>query len=787
MTASSNLLDADFSKFASDAVMKIVASNATIPVAIATSVGVVTIAGIIAAYKGFEAYEEKKHLEEITRINSLAKKYLQDIEVPQFRRVVAGFPLVYNLKNEKDVKSAECMHMTDDEIKSIGNVAPLNSDITLSYYQECIMNALKELKEYYFARKSKNDITSGVLCYLLFYIEKACLNFQGYDFDIEYLNRFDLFIDAYFSPSGETSQHFSHLSYVCSYLREAKQELEKHREARTLFDLLTDLRKASIDSAPTLIKKLTQLLIRKDYWKHIDTLKMEELAKGILRKEYIRVEILHQTVLAKDPLITTSELGYFEEWVKKLADYYVDALHTDTKLTAEDIFNPQKTFILPDVTHLNALNSMERWSQEDRVEAAKLKSEMQSIKSIFAANDNIVTLKYDKKKKKFVTVSEDNEVSNRALVIQSVADLIHKIISLQHLTTYMLKSIKELGEISFKNPRHFRRLFHVLYELCNRIKLETREIKDEILAIQKANDNHVRLENEETLTNETLDLLTTTNATIIKLSDRIKAYREKLKKNKSSNEQQKDVAKREVFAVMKLISDVYSITIKPDKKTKQNNKPPKRKISKKISVKNKPAEPKPATIAVATPSEPATPAPIVPVPVAEEPIHTTTPTVTDPSQQLATLNAVENEITATINSFHSDESEIKAYHHLHDQLLSMQSKATAMLNEQNKSDKRSEKAEKTLGLTLTICNQALAFLHLDNHARSEQAATFKQKLDAELTSKENSAFIDEHKNSASKFLYSICPFGIFRTDTRKHFASLSDTCDEIVKLSQKPN
>lgn len=46
----------------------------------------------------------------------------------------------------------------------MGTVLP-NVTVELTRYRQAVSDAIKKLKEYYFVRENKNDVTSGVLSY----------------------------------------------------------------------------------------------------------------------------------------------------------------------------------------------------------------------------------------------------------------------------------------------------------------------------------------------------------------------------------------------------------------------------------------------------------------------------------------------------------------------------------------------------------------------------------------------------------------------------------------------
>jgi hypothetical protein len=151
-------------------------SLATDSFATIASAGVlVTVAAATFIYKSYHDYEEKKHRRSIEKIIRLHHKHLEKIIVPGYQDI-RGFPPIYKLVNDSNVES---MHLTDEEVEVIGTSSPHGTDTGLSDYREAVLSAILKLKDFYFIRTKHNDITSGVLTYLLYMLESKCLNFAG--------------------------------------------------------------------------------------------------------------------------------------------------------------------------------------------------------------------------------------------------------------------------------------------------------------------------------------------------------------------------------------------------------------------------------------------------------------------------------------------------------------------------------------------------------------------------------------------------------------------------------
>lgn len=548
-----------------------IAADPTKLIPMATAAGVlVTIGAVVWTYEAYTHYEEKKHRKEIEAVNAIHKRFLERVPIPE-NREIQGFPPIFKLTQNEKSSSADSMHFTDAEVEDIGNTTTQGLDIALTKYRELILNAILKLKEYYLDRKERHDVTAGVLSYLMYMLEKKFLNFEGYEYDIAYLHAFSKFISEYMSMEGtEKSQHFQRLDLVRAYLLEAKQELEKHQKALSLEGMIAELNSRSVNTSKKLIRTFVQLTTPKEDWKYVKTATFDELSNDVLRKKYTNKR-LGGLVIWSDKKIEISQSN-FRDWMEWLLMYFEESINIDSPMTVDDVISPASLFALPDLQRRAQIKKKSFKRKKELDELQSLDDQLKSIRSVFARCNNFVTVKLDQKTAndtpKFINISEEAEVIDRSKVLVSFATLIHQTISLEYLCVYLLKSVKQLGEIYMKNPSHFVKIFEVLDGICNQIKQSIAVNKDEITEILKANLNKGRLAAEEILIEETQDLLDSTHTTISRLGKKIQDYRDAAVGNDEMDDAEIESVKHEMFEVANKLANIYNL-----KNANPNNKP----------------------------------------------------------------------------------------------------------------------------------------------------------------------------------------------------------------------
>ena len=841
--------------------LSMAANPAALPVLAAVAGIGITVGAAAFVYHEYKEYEEKKHKEEIDNINRLHKKYLARISVPDYNEI-QGFPAIFVIpekKDAKDVAAIQSMHLTDEQIRDIGNTMPRGTDIVLCTYRQQVLSAILKLKEYYFSRSTKTDITAGVIGYLLYMLETKCLNFEGYAYDIAYLNAITNFINAFASVKNtEKSQHFSRLQPVYSYLLSAKQTLEKHKEALSLEEIIGELRDSCENYNNQLLRCLVKMVSKNKYWELTQTVAIDELEQGLLRRKYIQAEV-KSLVLKSDDEVKLPD-SIFKFWVKALTEFFLKTLNPDNSLTSKDIVSPTALFALPDIDRLPKYNhdlEKSKKPKENSIEVEMIEKELKGISNVFKKCQNFITTRVEQKNRadapKFVAVTDPHELINRSKVLADFATLIHELISLQYLSAQLLKSIKQLGEIYVKNPRHFCNIFHILENVCDQLKDRLEKTQNDFVTIQQANNNAMQLESKEVFPGQVKDVLNATYAMINRLGTSVKQYRIKVAKNINNNEPTMESVKHEMFEAAKLLASTYQLQNKmPKHKTEDNNikrlsaaplqpaqvpavaptpevKPPVVVIARK-PLPTPPPSRKPSVIpndaskapvllfpinpaitdikkhaddvvvnppVVVPPPVPA-PAPVIEIPQA---IHNETNAVAeiisapenkDPDRVLKKTGAMLDNIHKRIEEIQNTEKpeehkaaefkqEINAYNNLYNDLTAIVRKASALVNESNKTQERNNKTGLMLELTLHLCMQTEDFLQLDKEYRIKNAKIFAKYIHDQLVNPRNN-FIDQHYSSISRAAYSISGSSLFATDSRKKLNRVNQDSDAIVRV-----
>lgn len=252
----------DLTKMGSPSALSLFASSDAIPAMVAAG-AVLAVSAALFTYSEFKSYQAKKHKEKVEEVNAFYTTHLKQILVPSHGKI-HGFPSIFQLVDDK----YQSMHFTPDQVKDIGTNMPHGTDIALSSYRESIRAAIRKLKEYYFSRKDgkkikSDDVTAGVLSYLMQMLDTKCLNFLGYDYDIAYLEAICKFINAYASrKNGVKSQHFSRLAPVYAHLLKAKIKLEKHKEVLSLQETVAELKDSCVSHSDNLIRMLVKMVVQ---------------------------------------------------------------------------------------------------------------------------------------------------------------------------------------------------------------------------------------------------------------------------------------------------------------------------------------------------------------------------------------------------------------------------------------------------------------------------------------------------------------------------------------------
>lgn len=548
----------------SSAALSLMTSPTGLIVMASVAGAVVLITGATCAYKAWEHYQDKKHRKLIEAINLIHNRYLDRIFIPDNHEIIS-LPAPFKLEDGKPASTVDYMHYTDDQLMDIASTMPRGADIELSPYREYISNAITLLKKYYFSRseKDRHDTTSAVITYLLHLLESKCLNFAGYDFDIAIIDALSRFINDYASMQNkESSKHFTYLNPVYAELQFAKQQLQHHKDKLSLESMFIELRDTCLNKSKALIKEFTKLTVEEKYWPEINFSTMKQLRTGLLSKEYTSFEILG-LVLTKDPKVLVRDSS-FKPWVMELADYYLEAIDPDTKLKTTDIIPPFELLKVPDISRLLELRSFSisrKLTKEEKAEYKAIRKQFSELRSQYKTCRNFITTKLNPEtidnRPEYESVSSEQDIYDRTVMLKKFALLIHEVISLLYLATHIIKSLKQLGEIYVKNPQHFRHVFNVLSVICKDVEEGVQANALDFQQIQLDNANAMQLAPREALARNITNILDSTRVTVKRIYERILSYRNRVP---TADDPTVASVNHEMFEVASLLSNLYHIS-----------------------------------------------------------------------------------------------------------------------------------------------------------------------------------------------------------------------------------
>lgn len=475
-------------------------------------------AAVIFIYNLYEHYEAKKHAEEIARIEELHQEYLAKIAIHECN-LVAGFPPIF----EKNADGQyQAMSMTDAQVRSIAcNALRAPTDIELVTYRHHIICAIAALKKYYFLHNDKTGLTVQVILYLMNILEKL-LQFEGYAFDIAYLNALCGFICTYASTRGELSEHFTCLNPVFRHLQYATQKLIQHRETRSQEEMIAELRGTCMFYIDRSIRSLTKFLIPHTEWHSVDCCDPYPLRNGIYTAEYITRIIgparwTHsQRVLPTDCSLTNL--------VCVLSKFYLQTIDS----TQRPALPQQHNFAITTIS-------------EDT---------LQNIHAIFEAHP-------DKNPAKAFQHAETQQIIT---ALTQFSKLIHSMTSFLYFLNELTKMIKNIGTSEIDNPSHCRRLYALHQTLSDSIETQAETVQQSLRNINRRNDNQMRIAEKECFLRELMQMINEIKVNIDKQSDAIRERRKAF--NKKHGEEMNDETVREHMAeIVNQLSTACNITL----------------------------------------------------------------------------------------------------------------------------------------------------------------------------------------------------------------------------------
>ncbi|WP_133136358.1 hypothetical protein [Legionella rowbothamii] len=699
-------------------------------------------------HRDWLAYEEKKHKAQIDAINKLHKKYLSSLSTSTGAQITA-LPQIFQFKT--DHKTIESLHYNADELDDLGTVPP-EAPTPLALYEQHVLDAILKLKAYYHDLSSNDDITAGVLSYLMNILQNRCLSFAGYEYDISYLNALISFINNYASMKNtENDTHFNRLMDVYTPLKFAVQELEKHKESMSLKDMVEEVRKACLDTNNQLIRLMVRIIVPEKYDSLIETVTHKELEQDILRKKYVDIEKWGIIFKSKHEIDLPNSI--FHDWIMGLSNYFLEAQDPTSILHGKSFMQPDELFsfinwardvaIHPEPEKLNNPHYKEQKEQYNE-DKKRLHDALNLIHKVFVHAPCFVNSKLHKSKTKeeFIVVDSDEDLLAAAEFIAQFGHLIHGLISLQGLCTALSSQIQELGLNFFNSKQNFERTFASFNELYTLAQQALHTMQTRLVDIDVANENVMRIAYKIELQNQMDKALKNVAARLLILADKVRHYKNKYPKTQEESTEEL-LADGEFFAKM------YRQTPHQEPPTPDGDE-----------MSSLPEQPLP------------TPEPIP-------------PTLIQMKNRLGQLsNQLYTEV-AHISDGRKKDPHQQKYNPIYDALKDLELKAINMLEEidklqgeQKEADPdRADKAQKLYKFTVSLYESTIEFLAQVPEERSKSLDAFTQKMRIQLKAPENNAFINRHYNGLSKWINDHVCF--FPTNTRKKVIALEHAYENL--------
>lgn len=738
---------------------------------IAMAAVTLTVIGAIFAYKKIQECKEEHEKKEIKAIIDIYEENLKVISVSGLG-TVKGFPAPFEKMKDK----YQSMHFTPSQVAAMGENYP-DVDVPIQLYQQFIRDAINQLKEYYFTRieygkneSKQNDITAGVIYYLLYLLENKVFNLEGYNFDRACLEGICKFINAYASHYGAKSQHFDRLSEAHSSLLNAQAFLKKHQEILSLRETVSQLNTSCSRYGDMLMRKFLPMVIPHEYTQLSDTVITRALKEGMLRRHFIKTQIWGFEVRSNPEVELPKSI--FKDWIQDLAGLYLSTFsvisHKDIEgEEPKNIFNSD-FFTVLEKAKISLEKFMLKPTTEEK-EAKLVKDTLADIKEVFQHSGNFISKKYNSKKKRFDVISDEKELVDRSLIMANFAQLTHELLTMRYLASSLLQSVRKLGEIYVTNPKNFRKIFTVLRLLCERIVADAKALSNAFTTLQQANQGHMQEKDKEAFPAEVINILDNLSADISNYTQQIMKCRKdaKIAVELGVAETKESVA-LEMQEVVAYISKIYHldsrrkskpIELAPHKEKKSNKEKRKSSSNSLSSDIKETMIPSPSSSVV------------------------TEPKTKKEKDLLAVLKELNEGIKQQILLIQKKELAAAAkYKDMYKALTALQDKAERLHNETEKSEERTIKAEQNLKLTISLFKQTSSFFKQSTGDRLSSAKEFAEGVHNKLNS-DNNEFIDEHKRVVSRFVAdNICKHGIFgicSTESRRKYNAFDEACKNM--------
>lgn len=517
--------------------------------------------GINQAYKAYKNYQLKKHLQKMKDANHISERNIGKIKISGCFDIKT-LPMPFKMDNPDEPKEVHSFHLEEAEIEDAGNLPRYEGLIALDDYLNEIQSALLLLKEYLQFRIKKvdknesDDVTCGVLSHMMYLVKTYAMHFQGYEWDIAYLDAMGQYINEYASSSKheEDSQHFDYLSDIYTHISNAMDLLVKHKEDTSLAFSISEIKNTSQAASQMMLRTLAKLILPHEDHTAIDNATIHNISHGIIKKRHVHTAVhvpIFGVAKTHDSEISLPD-SIFKEWIKNLACTYLESIKKSAPNGLDDI---EKLF--HDI-ELSTTVIQRAPNKNTSTENKKIKSETEEIKKLFSNAPNFLTTKPTVKKANetvahYESIKDHPDIIERVIIYEKFILLTHKLITMNYLSMYILNSTKLLGDIYMSDPDHFHKMFDRFYILSDQIKLNCQDIINSMNRI----DQNLMLDFKKQKLFETIQKNLKT------LSDEIDNEKHEINKirktKKTSPKQQKIQVVHELTNVIDRIANMFSL------------------------------------------------------------------------------------------------------------------------------------------------------------------------------------------------------------------------------------
>jgi hypothetical protein len=719
------------------------------------------LGGVTLYTASYASKKAAKHLKEISEINMLHLQYLGSIKVngketPPLPKVFTG---------DKDPHGLE---IGDDVLKDLAEAQAKYRDPRLPRYLEHILDAMTELRLFYWMRLEdrvgglgfkgdRDDITSNVLCYLLLMISTHCVNIVDNDVALLYLDGFKKFViwlgaqhNKFHNKSN--SDYADHMETVRASLERAYYCLKSCSLDRSFPDLLSSLTSDCRYLVQRMLRYSTQLITPTKYWDYLDYCTPRKLADKQIMKHYPHSHTLLSTYIPLPDCPMGNAINLCAQ------DYLLS-------ITMEDKTEEKGDFIKADRFNFKNL------SKKDR----------NKVKEVFKNCKNFLTTmpKLDKYKESTnITVADHEEVlTGRINIFSDYLTLIDRINIANYFCSHLIKRADQLGEIYINNPHHCVFLFQVLQGLGTEIDKRALGVRSQLdlLKTEKVGAK-LKAPDRELLNN----IYNSVENIHSKCTDSVKylleSHKESLAKSRGDLKRLVDLNQDVTLVLAHIIAKELHLETSNSKLIAE--------ISAANAIKN--PEEKAANLAELVPMIAAIPAAAL-APPANQPVAVLAqPAVLDVEEkkseekheEVIGLVAVDNS-SFKLAEVHMCLEKIKGQQPL-DPKFHIYLQCFLLLSKENLhaisfSEIRDEKAMKIQRLVFVLGDKLLNFLNQNAGERLESAERFLQLIESNLL---NTDYLDTHENYVKGKL------GFFATKSRGIIRQFEEACGELAESKQ---